>query len=392
MNLTAYYKTLLRDVLLLNSINKEITALIESKIFELGYVVSKYTSDIYRIDGVTIGDDNLCTKTVTIESFTSKKSDMKLREEKVYLETFDSGVKYLVKFWRPNYEYFIIKFKHLHILGLPYNSVKKLVSKNKFKDTDTIIVGKSIYDERFVLAHLVLSVSVGNKFIVKPKLPAIRAFCKGIDLYIFYAYNKFEVRPFSLDLSNSALIHDTSLKDSVKNSIAGFYINTYGDWDSKSYSGIFLYKRGFRVELPSLLEQENVFERYEGYYFITNKSIIGDTLLIPKDCLHLTIEQKADLSNLVSLVFNKNLQGVNTNLAFFERTPIIKELYFSKDCSVKEIAQVLDGLLSTKYTTIGIKSDLIAFGSGKMTKKDVFLDFENLVAIAFNRKVKIKLY
>jgi len=49
-------------------------------------------------------------------------------------------------------------------------------------------------------------------------------------------------------------------------------------------------------------------------------------------------------------------------------------------------------LLSTKYTTIGIKSDLIAFGSGKMTKKDVFLDFENLVAIAFNRKVKIKLY
>lgn len=366
--------------------------MINSKLFELGYVVSKYTSDVYKVDGVIIGDSNLCTKTVTMESFISKKSDMKLREEKVYLETFDSGVKSLVKFWRPNYEYFILKLKYLHILGLPYNSVKKLISKDKFKDNDMIIVGKSIYDERFVLAHLVLSVSVGNKFIVKPKLPAIRAFCKGIDLYIFYDYNKFEVRPFSLDLSNSILIHDTSLKDSVKNSIAGFYINTYGDWDSKSYSSIFVYKRESRLELPNLLEQESVFEHYEGYYFITNKSTIGDTLLIPKNCLHLTVERKANLSNLVSLVFNKNLQGVNTNLAFFERTPIIKELYFSKDCSIKEIAQVLDGLLSTKYTTIGIKSDLIAFDSGKITKKDVFLDFEKLVDIAFNREVKIKLY
>jgi hypothetical protein len=67
-------------------------------------------------------------------------------------------------------------------------------------------------------------------------------------------------------------------------------------------------------------------------------------------------------------------------------------LYFSKDCSIKEIAQVLDGLLSTKYTTIGIKDVLIAFNSGKRTKKDAFLDFENLVGIAFNREVKIKLY
>ena len=366
--------------------------MINSMLFELGYVVSKYTSDVYKVDGVIIGDSNLCTKNVTIESFTSKKSAIKLMEEKFYLETFDSGVKSLVKFWRPNYEYFIIKFKHLHILGLPYNSVKKLVSKNKFKDNDTIIVGKSIYDQRFVLAHLVLSVYVGNKLIAKPKLPAIRAFCKGIDLYIFYAYNKFEVRPSSLDLSNSILIHDTSLKDSVKNSIAEFYVFTYGYWDCTSYSSIFAYKRGFRLELPSLLEQESVFEHYEGYYFINNKSIIGDTLLIPKDCLHLTVEQKADLSNLVRLVFNKNLHGVHTNLAFFERALIIKDLYFSKDCSIKEIAQVLDGLLSTKYTTIGIKSDLIEFDSGKMTKKDVFLDFENLVAIAFNRKVKIKLY
>lgn len=366
--------------------------MINSKLFELGYVVSKYTSDIYKIDGVIIGDSNLCTKTVTIESFTSKKSDIKLREEKVYLETFDSGVKNLVKLWRPNYEYFILKLKHLHILGLPYKSVKKLTSKDKFKDNDMIIVGKSIYDQKFVLAHLVLSVSIGNKLIIESKLPSIRAVCKGIDLDIFYVYNKFEVRPFNLDLSNSILIYDTSLKDSVKNSIAGFYINTYGDWDSKSYSSIFVYKRESRLELPSLLEQENIFERYEGYYFITNKSTIGDTLLIPKDCLHLTVEQKADLSNLVRLVFNKNLQGVHTNLAFFERALIIKELYFSKDCSIKEIAQVLDGLLSTKYTTIGIKSDLIEFDSGKMTKKDVFLDFENLVAIAFNREVKIKLY
>lgn len=316
MNLIVYYKTLLVGVLSLNSTKKEITVLINSKLFELGYVVSKYTSDIYKIDGVIIGDSNLCTKTVTIESFISKKSDMKLREEKVYLETFDSGVKSLVKFWRPNYEYFILKLKYLHILGLPYNSVKKLISKDKFKDNDMIIVGKSIYDERFVLAHLVLSVSVGNKFIVKPKLPAIRAFCKGIDLYIFYAYNKFEVRPFSLDLSNSILIHDTSLKDSVKNSIAEFYIFTYGYWDCTSYSSIFAYKRGFRLELPSLLEQEGVFERYEGYYFINDKSTIGDTLLIPKDCLHLTIGQNTDLSNLVRLVFNKNLHGVHTNLAF----------------------------------------------------------------------------
>ena len=79
-------------------------------------------------------------------------------------------------------------------------------------------------------------------------------------------------------------------------------------------------------------------------------------------------------------------------MLFFECTLIIKDLYFSKDCSIKEIAQVLDGLLSTKYTTIGIKSDLIEFDSGKMTKKDVLLNFENLVAIAFNREVKIKLY
>ena len=364
----------------------------ESKLFELGYVVSKYTSDIYKIDGVIIGDENLCTKTVTIESFTSRKSNIKLREEKVYLKTFDSGVKSFVNFWRPNYEYFILRLKHLYILGLPYKTIKKLISKDKFKDNDIVIVGKSIYDERFVIAHLVLSVFIGNKSIVKPKLPAIRAFCKGIDLYIFYVYNKFEVRPFSLDLSNSILIHDSSVKDSVKNSIAEFHVNLYRRWDCTSYSSIFLYKRGSKLELPSLLEQEGIFERYEDYYFITNKSIIGDTLLIPKDCLHLTVEQNADLSNLVRLVINKNLQGVHTNLAFFERTPIIKELYFSKECSIKEIAQVLDGLLSTKYTTIGIKSDLIEFDSGKMTKKDVFLNFENLVAIAFNREVKIKLY
>ena len=317
MNLTAYYKTLLVDVLLLNSINKEIAVVFETRLFELGYVVSKYTSDVYKVDGVIIGDSNLCTKTVTIESFISKKSDIKLREEKVYLETFDSGIKYLVKFWRLNYDYFILKLKHLHILGLPYKSVKKLVSKDKFKDTDTIIVGKSIYSQKFVLAHLVLSVYIGNKLIVKPKLPAIRAVCKGIDLDIFYVYNKFEVRPFNLDLSNSALIHDTSLKDSVKNSIAVFYIDTYGDWDSMSYSGIFVYKRESRLEIHNLLGQENVFERYESYYFITDKSIIGDTLIIPKTCLHLTIEQNAYLSNLVRLVFNKNLQGVNTNLAFF---------------------------------------------------------------------------
>ena len=98
--------------------------MIESKLFELGYAVSKYTSDVCRVDGVIIGDSNLCTKTVTIESFISKKSAIKLREEKVYLETFDSGIKYLVKFWRPNYEYFILKLKYLHILGLPYKSVK----------------------------------------------------------------------------------------------------------------------------------------------------------------------------------------------------------------------------------------------------------------------------
>ena len=366
--------------------------MIKSRLFELGYVVSNYTSDIYKIDGVIIGDSNLCTKIVTIESFISKESAIKLMEEKVYLETFDSGVKHFVKFWRPNYDYFILKLKHLHILGLPYKSVKKLIPKDKFKDTDMIIVGKSIHDKGIVLAHLVLSVSIGNKFIVKPKLPAIRAFCKGIDLYIFYVYNKFEVRPFGLDLSNSILIHDTSLKDSVKNSIAGFYVNLYRRWDCTSYSSIFVYKRGFKLELPSLLEQEGVFERYGDYYFITDKSTISDTLLIPKTCLYLIIEQKANLSNLVSLVFNKSLQMVHTNLAFFENTPIIKELYFSKECSMKEIAHVLDGLLSTKYTSIGIKSILIAFDSGKMTKKDVFLDFENLVAIAFNREVKIKLY
>ena len=366
--------------------------MIETRLFELGYAVSKYTSDIYKVDGVIIGDSNLCTKTVTIESFISKKSDIKLREEKVYLETFDSGVKSLVKFWRPNYEYFILKLKYLHILRLPYNSVKKLISKDKFKDTDMIIVGKSIYDKRFVLAHLVLSVVISNKLIIKPTLPAIRASCKGIYLDIFYTYCKFELRPFTLDLSNSSLIFDSSLKDSVKNSICGFYVNTNGGWDCTNYSSIFLYKRELRLELPSLLEQENVFERYEGYYFLTNKSIIGDTLIIPKICLYLTVEQNANLSNLVSLVFNKNLQVVNTNLTFFERTLVIKELYFSKDCSMEEIAQILDGLLSTKYTTTEIKSILIAFNSGKRTKKDAFLDFENLVAIAFNRGVKIKLY
>ena len=289
----------------------------ETRLFELGYVVSKYTSDIYKVDGVIIGDSNLCTKTVMIESFISKETDIKLREEKVYLETFDSGVKNLVKFWRPNYEYFILKLKHLHILGLPYNSIKKLISKDKFKDTDMIIVGKNIYDQRFILAHLVFSVYIGNKLIAKPKLPAIRAFCKGIDLDIFYVYNKFEVRPFSLDLSNSALIFDSSLKGSVKNSISGFHFSTYGGWDCVNYSSIFLYKRESRLEIPNLLEQENEFERYGGYYFIAGKSTIGDTLIISKTCLYLTIEQNANLSNLVSLVFNKNLQGVNTNLAFF---------------------------------------------------------------------------
>jgi hypothetical protein len=386
----------------------------ERYIAEAGFIVEQYKKGIYgwiyKVIGVTLIDDNLCSKSVSMDNFIEIYKDFRQGKygNKLFLDTLE-GIKN-TGFWDTGYTYYIAKLKEISGRGIDFSSFlfkEKFnnLAECKYRSIVTTLTPNSYCiiklphsyfgvfenDYGIMVSRVVHSVILDKKQIFKPAIPAMLLDCNGFNAGIVYDNRKIKI--VGDDFVKEDKLNNIILECSCKSD--GILNYNHGNNFMYSYDETSDY---YRHSISSnKLGINGIFVNFYGLVGLSIKETLPDILILPPKCEYLYIN---DLNyyrgKITRIVVNSDFKAFR--IGGFNRNLRVNEMYFPKVFSAYSICTVLNSMIDDSKLHKTVKDALkaeIKFCEdnykGNITQDSLeFID--KFIGKFFNKDFKINFY
>ena len=386
----------------------------ERYLAEAGFIVEQYKKGsygwIYKVTGVMLIDDKLCSKSVNIDNFIEIYKDFRQGKygHKLFLDTLE-GIKN-TGFWDSSCTYYIAKLKEISERGIDFSSFlfkEKFsnLAECKYRSLVTTLTpnsyciiklphsyfGVSKNDYRIMVSIVVHSVILNKKQIFKPVIPTMLLDCNGFNAGIVYDNRKIKI--VGDDFVKEDKLNNIILECSCKND--GILNYNHGNNFMYSYEGTSDYYR--HIISSNKLDINGIFINFYGLVGLSSKETLPDILILPPKCEYLYIN---DLNyyrgKIARIVVNSDFKAFR--IGGFNRNLRVNEMYFPKVFSAYRICTVISSMIdaSRLYRTARneLKSEIKFCEDnykGNITQDS--LEFINkFIGKFFNKDFKINFY
>lgn len=295
------------------------------------YLVKEVRKGLYKIDGILAVDEKFNNIKLSMIEFTRLYSNLKSGDIRYSPDPSTNNDKLSTFWFRWGYDYYIVNGDSIKIFG---DLVADRLNRAKFLDKrSNYIVAVSDTGKRAryaVTKCLIGAMDLKNKLVVKPKVPFMVLREGSVDLSVFGDGYNIHVRPFGLNLSNKT--------GGVHNKIVEFCDDKDGDKSrvrflfeqlEDSYS-IDNSRFNSAIKLSKL---DGAFVRFGDYCTINDGAVLGDVLVLPKNCKYFYLTEGRKDYKFRNIVFNSSIEKVFNldkgliNLSSFQD---VNEIFFSK--------------------------------------------------------------
>ena len=295
------------------------------------YLVKEVRKGLYKIDGILAVDEKFNNIKLSMIEFTRLYSNLKSGDIRYSPDPSTNNDKHSSFWFRWGYDYYIVNGDNIKIFG--DLAVDRLNCAKFLDKRSNYIVAVSDTGKRVryaVTKCLIGAMDLKNKLVVKPKVPFMVLREGLVDLSVFGDGYNIHVRPFGLNLSNKTV--------GVRNKIVEFCYDKDADKSRVSL----LFEQLEESYTPSesmfnsairLSKVDGAFVRFGDYCTINEGAVLGDVLVLPKNCKYFYLTEGRKDYKFRNIVFNSSIEKVFNldkgliNLSSFQD---ISEIFFSK--------------------------------------------------------------
>lgn len=295
------------------------------------YLVKEVRKGLYKIDGILAVDEKFNNIKLSMIEFTRLYSNLKSGDIRYSPDPSTNNDKHSSFWFRWGYDYYIVNGDNIKIFG---DLAVDRLNRAKFLDKrSNYIVAVSDTGKRVryaVTKCLIGAMDLKNKLVVKPKVPFMVLREGLVDLSVFGDGYNIHVRPFGLNLSNKTV--------GVRNKIVEFCYDK--DADKSRVSLLFEQLEESYTPSESMFNSairlskiDGAFVRFGDYCTINEGAVLGDVLVLPKNCKYFYLTEGRKDYKFRNIVFNGSIEKVFNldkgliNLSSFQD---ISEIFFSK--------------------------------------------------------------
>lgn len=295
------------------------------------YLVKEVGKGLYKIDGILAVDERFNNIKLSMIEFTRLYSNLKSGDIRYSPDPSTNNDKLSTFWFRWWYDYYIVNRDNIKIFG---DLAVDRLNRAKFLDKrSNYIVAVSDTGKRVryaVTKCLIGAMDLKNKLVIKPKVPFMVLREGSVDLSVFGDGYNIHIRPFGLNLSNKTV--------GARNKIVEFC----NDKDAGKSRVSLLFEQLEESYTPSesvfnstirLSKVDGAFVRFGDYCTINEGAVLGDVLVLPKNCKYFYLTEGKKDFKFRNIVFNSSIEKVFnldkglTNLSSFQD---ISEIFFSK--------------------------------------------------------------
>ena len=380
---------------------------------EAGYIVSLFDkkNKIFKIDGIHLVDSNFGYKAIKLSSFISNYlgffNDFRVTKLNKNSNLFIDGMnsRFLspsgdgffsdTSFWRLEYEYYIVKFKDLCLLGIDdADFINKIIGVGKFKLNSYIIVGiqpkiLNGLGGDFVIANVMYGVTYNEKTVIKPKFPCMHLLVHGIFTDVYFENSNFILAPGKAVKYNLPyLVCNKSVH------------NNHDIYNLFHYYLEFYYPSFYRADISNIAVNEFGFIGIGSQYTLSKDWNFSSDLIFPKNCTSFFVSDiynYDNLSKITTLVLNKCLDEIlfdtddYPSLISCTRT---NKVYMSKETSPSKLVGIILCLLGNRNNCIikEFKHILICYEKKEISKENFLELIKKKLSSAIRRDLELCFY
>lgn len=313
------------------------------------YLVKEVGKGLYKIDGILAVDERFNNFKLSMLEFTRLYSNLKSGDIRYSPDPSTNNDKLSTFWFRWGYDYYIVNGDNIKMFG---DLAVDRLNRAKFLDKrSNYIVAVSDTGKRAryaVTKCLIGAMDLKNKLVIKPKVPFMVLREGSVDLSVFGDGYNIHIRPFGLNLSNKTV--------GVRNKIVEFCDDRGADKSRVSL----LFEQLEESYTPDesvfnsairLSKIDGVFVRFGDYCTINESAVLGDVLVLPKNCKYFYLTKGSKAFKFRNIAFNSSIEKVFnldkelTNLSSFRD---VNEIFFSKHTKPDII---VDACLAIFYVT-----------------------------------------
>lgn len=295
------------------------------------YLVKEVRKGLYKIDGILAVDEKFNNIKLSMLEFTRLYSNLKSGDIR-YSPDPSTNNDRLSTFWfRWGYDYYIVNGDNIKMFG---DLAVDRLSRAKFLDKrSNYIVAVSDTGKRIryaVTKCLIGALDLKNKLVIKPKVPFMVLREYSVDLSVFGDGYNIHIRPFKLNLSNKTV--------GVRNKVVEF---CYDKDDDKARVSLLFEQLEDSYSIDNsrfnstirLSKLDGAFVRFGDYCAINESAVLGDVLVLPKNCKYFYLTEGKKDFKFRSVVFNSSIEKVfNLDKEFTSLSSFrdVNEIFFSK--------------------------------------------------------------
>lgn len=360
------------------------------------YLIKEVRKGLYKIDGILAVDERFNNIKLSMLEFTRLYSNLKSGDIS-YSPDPSSNNDRNSQFWfRWGYDYYIVNGDNIKMFG---DLAVDRLNRAKFLDKrSNYIVAVSDTGKRTryaVTKCLIGAMDLKNKLVIKPKVTFMVLREGSVDLSVFGDGYNIHVRPFGLNLSNKTV--------GARNKIVEFC----NDKDADKSRVSLLFEQLEESYTPSesvfnstikLSKVDGAFVRFGDYCTINEGAVLGDVLVLPKNCKYFYLTEGRKDYKFRNIVFNSSIEKVFNldkgliNLSSFRD---VNEIFFSKHTKPDII---VDACLALFYGTktwdkIPVFDRILRYYKGTPFEQKELLDkLGEYLSYDANSSVKVTLY
>jgi hypothetical protein len=360
------------------------------------YLVKEVRKGLYKIDGILAVDEKFNNIKLSMLEFTRLYSNLKSGDIRYSPDPSTNNDKLSTFWFRWGYDYYIVNGDNIKIFG---DLAVDRLNRAKFLDKrSNYIVAVSDTGKRVryaVTKCLIGAMDLKNKLVIKPKVPFMVLREGSVDLSVFGDGYNIHVRPFGLNLSNKTV--------GARNKIVEFC----NDKDADKIRVSLLFEQLEESYTPSesvfnstirLSKVDGAFVRFGDYCTINEGAVLGDVLVLPKNCKYFYLTEGKKDFKFRNIVFNSSIEKVfNLDKEFTSLSSFrdVSEIFFSKHTKP---AVIVDACLAIFYgcktwDKIPVFDKIISNYKGTPFEQRELLDkLGEYLSYDTNSSVKVTLY
>lgn len=392
---------------------KECLVMPKNYVAEAGYIVSLFDkkNKIFKIDGIHLVDSNFVHKAIKLSSFISNYlgffNDFRAtkidKNNSLFIDGMNSrflsqsgdGFFSDPSFWRLEYEYYIVKFKDLCLLGIDdADFIDKVLGVGKFKLNSYVIVGLQPkilngLGGDFVISNILYTVTYNEKTIIKPKFPCMHLLVYGIFTDVYFENSNFILAPCkTVKYNSSYLVCNKNMH------------NNRAIYNLFHYYLEFYYPSFYRADISDISISESGFIGIGSQYTLSKDWNFSSDLIFPKNCTSFfisNIDTYYNLSKITTLVLNKCLDRILFDTDDYRSlisSTRINKVYISKETSPSKLVGIILGLLGNKNNCIikEFKHILLCYEKKEISKEKFLELIKKKLSSTFIRDIELYFY